>query len=342
MKLAIILGNLGNTNDRFLSSGYKDQPTKEEMIKRAAAIESVEGVELVGSWDITAETVDQVGALLAKHPLKCVSIIPDHFAQKRWGNGAFSSKDASIRAQAVDETAKMAEAAIKLGCDLINLWPGQDGYDYPLQADYRQERLWLEEGVRSLCKSFPRVRFSLEYKPKEPRTHSYMARCGDTLLLAQRVALPNVGVTVDTGHSFVAGENVAEAAVMLSMAGEKLFHMHFNDNYRRVSTAGRLRMRAWRLSMRRAPSASVTVTTAGRPSGIAATATLMAVTIMSRTCSPRATPVAKITAEAAAATTATARASRARRRCSGVGPGGASRISRAMVPSSVPMPVATT
>ena len=232
MKLAIILGNLGNTNDRFLSSGYKDQPTKEEMIKRAAAIESVEGVELVGSWDITAETVDQVGALLAKHPLKCVSIIPDHFAQKRWGNGAFSSKDASIRAQAVDETAQMAEAAIKLGCDLINLWPGQDGYDYPLQADYRQERLWLEEGVHSLCKSFPRVRFSLEYKPKEPRTHSYMARCGDTLLLAQRVALPNVGVTVDTGHSFVAGENVAEAAVMFSMAGRKLFHMHFNDNYR--------------------------------------------------------------------------------------------------------------
>ena len=94
MKLAIILGNLGNTNDRFLSSGYKDQPTKEEMLKRAAAIEGVQGVELVGSWDITAETVDQIGALLARHSLKCVSIIPDHFAQKRWGSGAFTSKDA--------------------------------------------------------------------------------------------------------------------------------------------------------------------------------------------------------------------------------------------------------
>ena len=31
MKFAVILGNLGNTNDRFLSSGYKDQPSKEEM-----------------------------------------------------------------------------------------------------------------------------------------------------------------------------------------------------------------------------------------------------------------------------------------------------------------------
>ncbi len=232
MKFAVILGNLGNTCDRFLSSGYKDQPSKEQMLKRAAAIEGVEGIELVGTWDITADTVDEVGGLLAKYNLKCASIIPDHFAQKRWGRGAFSSRDPAVREQAVEETARMAEAALKLGCDLVSLWPGQDGYDYPLQADYRQERLWIEEGIRSLCRRYPNVRFALEYKPKEPRTHSYLARCGDTLLLAQRIGEPNAGVTIDTGHSFVAGEDVAEAAVMLSLYGGKLFHLHFNDNYR--------------------------------------------------------------------------------------------------------------
>jgi sugar phosphate isomerase/epimerase len=232
MNFSIILGNLGNTNDRFLSTGYKDQPTKEEMLKRAAAIEGVEGVELVGTWDITSDNVEQMGGLLARYNLKCAAIIPDHFAQKRWGSGAFSSKDSGIRAQAVEETAKMAEAAMKLGCDLVSLWPGQDGYDYCFQADYRQERLWIEEGIRSLCLKYPRVRFGLEYKPKEPRNHSYLARCGDTLLMAQRIGTPNAGVTIDTGHAFVAYENVAESAVMLSMYGDKLFHLHFNDNYR--------------------------------------------------------------------------------------------------------------
>ncbi len=232
MKFAVILGNLGNTRDRFLSSGYKDQPSKEEMLKQAAAIEGVEGVELVGSWDITAENVEEVGGQLAKYDLKCASIIPDHFAQKRWGRGAFSAKDPAIRAQAAEETARMAEAALKLGCDLISLWPGQDGYDYPLQADYRLERTWIEEGLRALCLKYPRVRFALEYKLKEPRTHSYLARCADTLLLAQRIGAPNAGVTVDTGNALVAYESVAEAAVMLSMYGDKLFHLHFNDNYR--------------------------------------------------------------------------------------------------------------
>jgi len=40
-KYSIILGNLGNTCDRFLSSRYKNQPPKEEMIRQAAAIEGV-------------------------------------------------------------------------------------------------------------------------------------------------------------------------------------------------------------------------------------------------------------------------------------------------------------
>jgi len=51
-RYSVILGNLGNTCDRFLSTGYKDQPSKEIMIRQASEIEGVEGIELVGSWDI--------------------------------------------------------------------------------------------------------------------------------------------------------------------------------------------------------------------------------------------------------------------------------------------------
>ena len=50
--------------------------------------------------------------------------------------------------------------------------------------------------------------------------------------MAKETGLANVGVCIDVGHSFMAGENVAESAVLLQHHGEKLFHMHFNDNYR--------------------------------------------------------------------------------------------------------------
>jgi len=44
------------------------------------------------------------------------------------------------------------------------------------------------------------------------------------LLLVQRIGVPNAGVTIDTGHSLFACEEVAEAAVKLfSIYGYKLF-----------------------------------------------------------------------------------------------------------------------
>lgn len=231
-KYSIILGNLGNTCDRFLSSGYKTQPPKAEMIRQAAAISGVTGVELVGTWDVTRDTVDEIGDLLAKHNLSCASIIPDHFAQKRWGKGAFTAKDPAIRAQAYEETCAAAEMARVLKCPLINLWPGQDGYDYPFQSDYVAERRYTIDAIARVAKAYPDIKFSLEYKPKEPRTHSTWARAADTLLVAKETGQANVGVTIDTGHAFVAGENIAESAVVLTDFGRKLFHLHLNDNYR--------------------------------------------------------------------------------------------------------------
>ncbi len=230
-KYSIILGNLGNTCDRFLSSGYKDVLPKEELIKQASEIEGVEGVELVGTWDVSSDNVEQIGEMLSKYNLRCVSIIPDHFGQKRWGRGSLSAKDPEIRKQAIDYTFECVEMAKKLGCSTLNLWPGQDGYDYVLQSNIALERRYLMENIREIAKASPDINFSLEYKPKEPRNFCFMARASDTLLLAKETGLDNVGVTIDTGHAFVAGENVAESIVILQEYGRKLFHMHFNDNY---------------------------------------------------------------------------------------------------------------
>jgi len=231
-KYSVILGNLGNTCDRFLPTGYKDVVPKREMIRKAASIPGIQGIELVGTWDITESNAREVCGWLQESGLACVSIIPDLFSQKRWGNGSFSAKDSKIRQQALEETRAVARIARGLSCPLINLWLGQDGYDYPLTADYREQRKMLMEGIRTVAAEFPDLRFALEYKMKEPRTHSFQARAADTLLMARETGLDNVGVCIDVGHALLASENVAESAVLLQHYGERLFHMHFNDNYR--------------------------------------------------------------------------------------------------------------
>ena len=103
-KFSVILGNLGNTCDRFLSSGYKDIPPKDELIKQAASIEGVCGIELVGTWDINASNVQEMKTALQNSNLQLSSIIPDHFGQKKWGRGALAAKDSAIRAEAIAES----------------------------------------------------------------------------------------------------------------------------------------------------------------------------------------------------------------------------------------------
>jgi xylose isomerase len=229
-RFAVILGNLGKTRDRFCD-GYKDNPVTMDMLKAAAAIPHVSGIELVGTWDISSDNLKDMRAALRDHGLQCVSIIPDLFANRLYTKGSYSSVDAKIRRHAIDYTRRMCDMAGELGCSIMNLWPGQDGYDYHLCADLATEIGWISEAIHELASDYPALRFSLEFKPKEPRTHSYLARTADTLLFANQIGLPNVGVTIDTGHSLVGGETIAESIVLTSRYGNRLFHMHFNDNY---------------------------------------------------------------------------------------------------------------
>ncbi|MDP9291731.1 MAG: sugar phosphate isomerase/epimerase [Verrucomicrobiota bacterium] len=229
-KYSLILGSMGNTRDRFCP-GYKDTPPTMEMLRRALGIPDVTGIELVGTWDIRPDNIKEMKSALGDAGWQCVSIIPDLFTQPIYGKGALSSPDSKVRRHAIDNTKAMCDAALELSCGLINLWPGQDGFDYLLATDYEQERENECSSIRELATAYPELRFALEYKPKEPRTHSYLARMGDTLLLAQETGCQNVGVTIDTGHAFYAGEVVADQVIVAKRAGNRLFHMHFNDNY---------------------------------------------------------------------------------------------------------------
>jgi len=230
-KYSIILGNLGNTCDRFCK-GYKNNPSGEEMLEMAVKkIPHLEGIELVGTWDISKDNVREMKKRFSDYGISCASIIPDTFTVKDYGKGSITSLDQKIRNKALDYLKEMSDVALEMNCGIVNLWLGQDGYDYLLTTDYNQERDWLREATTELAETYPDLRFALEYKPKEPRNFSYHARMADTILAAKETGCKNVGITIDTGHSFIGGENVAEAVVLAKRAGDMLFHMHFNDNH---------------------------------------------------------------------------------------------------------------
>ena len=231
-RISVILASVGSCSDRYVPGGYGSPYRSEELLERVGEIHGLHGVELCYGSNVTEENLESVKQQLTKHELKAVSVIPNIFGTAKWGNGSFTSKDPKIRRAATEHTKATMDMIAALGGNLVNVWPGQDGYDYCFQADYIRERKWFVEAIKECCQYRPDVRIALEYKPKEPRNRSYLSTVSTALLAVEQIGEPNCGVTLDFGHALIAYENPAESAALLQDSGEKLFHVHINDNYR--------------------------------------------------------------------------------------------------------------
>lgn len=224
------LPTFGNCADRFCLSGYGGGGnTMQEMLDLAKKVEGLDGLELVGNWHVNDQNIRDVANLFKDRGLKIPMLVPDLWTQAKWGRGSLAAPDARSRQAAVDEVKKVMDWAAELDCPYVDVWPGQDGFDYSFQADYVEVWKWLREGLAACSQHNDKVRMLVEYKLKEPRTHCFVSHASKVLLLLQD--LDEVGVLLDVGHALAAGENVAEAAALLSTYG-KLDYLHLNDNYR--------------------------------------------------------------------------------------------------------------
>jgi xylose isomerase len=232
-RLGACLPVFGSCADRYCLSGYgRGASTLEGMLDLAAQCPGLQGVELVGNWHIHDDNIGSMPKELSDRGLAACMLTADLWTQAKWARGSLAAPDAPTRAAAVAECRKVIEWAEAMGNLFVDLWFGQDGYDYPFQSDYESAWQWLVEGVRAAAAHRPNVPVCIEYKLKEPRTHIHVNSAAKTLLLIDAVGAGNLGALLDTGHALAAGENAAEAAALLHGNGRKrLFYVHLNDNY---------------------------------------------------------------------------------------------------------------
>ena len=230
LKYSVFLGNVGGCFDRYCPKYSRDFST-EELFERAASIPGLEAVDLVMSHDI-ADNLPTVRKMLDKTGLKVASVAVDTFVDPIFQKGSFSSTDPAVRNKSLADAKKAIDFAVSVDCKTVTLWPGQDGYDYLFAADYIKERQLFSDAMVELCAYNKNVDITLEYKIKEPRTHSYISTCGATLLMCQTVGADNIGIALDYGHAALGYETAAESVAMCHMYGNRLKHIHINDNYR--------------------------------------------------------------------------------------------------------------
>lgn len=230
LEYSVFLGNVGHCFDRYCTE-YSQPFSLEELFMRAASIPQLKAVDLVMDQEMM-DRKEELKEYLKRTGLKVGSLAVDTFANPIYKKGSLSSTDSVVRDQALEDSKRVIDFAQEIGCKIVTLWPGQDGYDYIFAADYMKERQLFADGVEELCRYNPDITITLEYKIKEPRTHSYISTVGATLLMIEKIGLPNLGIALDYGHAALGYETAAEAVAMCKMYGDRLKHIHMNDNYR--------------------------------------------------------------------------------------------------------------
>jgi xylose isomerase len=219
----------GSFVDRYATDGYGPPVSVPDAIRAAAAVEGLTALDLnFPFWG--GATLSSVRAALDETGIQALAITPEIYTRE-FRAGALTNPDPAVRRRALDLIAAASEVGLELGVQYMKIWPGQDGFDYPFQADHR--RLWelSVEGMRAMAGSHPQLPFAIEYKPKEPRTHMLFSDAARTLLAIDEIGLDNVGVLLDFGHSLYAGESPA-AAAELCLARNRLIDIDLNDNFR--------------------------------------------------------------------------------------------------------------
>jgi xylose isomerase len=230
MRFGAGLWLFGQFVDRYATDAYGPPVSTVEAIARAGAVGDLEVLDVNYPFSDPDITVDDVEQALRGAGLRAATITP-HIYTREFVAGAFTNPDPAVRRRAVELCEQAVDVARRLGARTVKLWPGQDGFDYPFQADYRQLWQLALDGVRTVAEMDAAVRVAIEYKAKEPRTHLSWSTAARTLLGIAQTGRDDVGIVMDLGHSLFAKEAPADVLSLVHDHG-RLYTVEVNDNWR--------------------------------------------------------------------------------------------------------------
>jgi xylose isomerase len=179
-----------------------------------------------------AAILGQVKKAMKETGIRCTAGTTNLFGHPVFKDGAFTSHDARVRAYAVQKAMANIDVAAELGAEVYIFWGGREGVDVDVGKDPVEALKRLREALNFLSEYVLdqkyRMVFSLEPKPNEPRSDTYLATAGHALAMIATLAHPDmVGVNPEWAHIKMAGLNPVHEIAQCLEAG-KLVDIHLN------------------------------------------------------------------------------------------------------------------
>ncbi len=228
MKHSVIMAFMGGQKDRFCT--YFPDSTPEEKMQKIQEVKGIDGVEIVYPFEI--QDPQETIRLLKKFDLGVAAVNANIKGGPRQQTGSTSVQNKEMRDDAVRIITEAMDIAAELGADKVTTCPLTDGYDYLITNDYVESWNNMVDTFRRAASHRSDITLMLEFKDQETRVNCFLDNCAKTICMIRDIGLPNVGVTIDIGHSLMAQETPA-AAIALCHTSNIPYYIHTNDNNNR-------------------------------------------------------------------------------------------------------------
>ncbi len=224
---------------------YTEPKTVAERIEMAAEMAKygVKGIEAHYPAEVNEENLHLYKQLEKEAGIRLVLIAPFIFFDRAYEFGSLSNPYKDVRQMAYETTVKTLRMVEQAGADMCVVWPGIDGYTYPLGNLFYEMWDRFEESLAAAMDEVPGVRVAIEPKPYEPAPNNIYRTTADALIMAQDVEarLRNplnkkllaeghalVGLNPEIGHVRMGYEDTPYAYCRAARAG-RLAHTHWNS-----------------------------------------------------------------------------------------------------------------
>ena len=225
VKIGVITGFLSKTKDRFHE--YNEDKTLQQRLEMVSNMEGIDGVEVVYPYEVSdAESLQK---LIGRYNLHIAAINVNVKAEPEFRDGGLTSTCAEVRSKAVEFIRKAKDFAKQVGANKVTCCPLADGYEFNFQANYAQAWKHLVESLGQAGSYLTEIPLYVEYKPSETRGRCFVSTAAKALCLLNDIAIDQMGITIDFGHSMYANENPAEAVTMVAESRFG-YYIHINDN----------------------------------------------------------------------------------------------------------------
>ena len=230
----------GRFHERYVPE--KSVPERIEMAAEMARY-GVKGIEAHYPSEVNPENLHLYKKLEKESGIRLVQIGPDGFSRKQFEFGTLSNPDRKKRDQAQKAFIEALKLVKESGAQHMGIWPGNDGFLYPLGTVFYDMWDWYEGTLAECLDEVPGVRVGLETKPYEPIQNNIYRTTGDGLLMARdveaRLRNPVNRKLLDEGHCIVGfqpeighvlmGYEILPYAYLRIAREARLGHIHVNS-----------------------------------------------------------------------------------------------------------------